>query len=148
MSDPEAQLQAFIDRFDPAVAGIARACRAKVRAILPTAPELVYDNYNALAIGYGSTDKASHAIVSVVLYPRYVRFFFLRGIDLDDPDHLLEGKGNQVRSMLIRDPAQLDDPAVRLLVSEAVARVRWPMPTEPGRTVIKSISPTQRPRRP
>lgn len=148
MDDPEAQLQAFIDRFDPAVADIARACRAKVRALLPTAPELVYDNYNALAIGYGSTEKASHAIVSLALYPRYVRFFFLRGVELDDPERLLEGSGSQVRSILIRDPAQLDRPAVRDLVMQAVLRVRWPMPTEPGRTVIKSISKTQWPRRP
>jgi hypothetical protein len=87
--DPEAELQGFIDRFDPAIAAIARACRPKVRARLPNALELVYDNYGALAIGYGVSEKASGAIVSIVLYPRLVRFFFLRGARLPDPEQRL-----------------------------------------------------------
>ena len=49
-----------------------------MRARLPGATELVYDTYNALAIGFGPSEKASDAIFSIVLYPRYVTLFFCR----------------------------------------------------------------------
>jgi len=44
------QLAGFIDKFDPAIAKLTRSARAVLRKRLPTAVELVYDNYNALAI--------------------------------------------------------------------------------------------------
>lgn len=47
-----AQLNGFIGRFAPPVAKVARACVAKLRKRLPGAHLPVYDNYNALAIGF------------------------------------------------------------------------------------------------
>jgi hypothetical protein len=38
---------------------------AKMRARLPGAVELVYDNYNALAIGFGPTERTSEAVFSI-----------------------------------------------------------------------------------
>ena len=53
MSDPTPaqQLGSFLAKFDPRVAASARAALAQLRKKLPGAIELVYDNYNALAIG-------------------------------------------------------------------------------------------------
>ena len=68
---PEIQLDAFLDKYTPAVAMLARACLAKMRARLPGAVQLVYDNYNALAIGFGPSERASEAIFSIALYPRW-----------------------------------------------------------------------------
>jgi hypothetical protein len=65
---PASQVAGFIARFDPAIAKLTRAARAKVRKRLPTAVELVYDNYNALAIGFGPTERTSEAILSVAAY--------------------------------------------------------------------------------
>ena len=56
---PAQQLAGFISRFDPAIAALARAARVRLRRRFPTAVELVYDNYNALAIGWGPTERAS-----------------------------------------------------------------------------------------
>ena len=50
---PQLHLDAFLDKYSPAVATLARACLAKMRARLPGAVQLVYDNYNALVIGFG-----------------------------------------------------------------------------------------------
>jgi hypothetical protein len=47
---PRTQLAQFIARFDPAIAALARSARAAIRQRLPTATELVYDNYNAAAV--------------------------------------------------------------------------------------------------
>ena len=64
-ASPSKQLAAFIAKFDPKVAELIRACRTEVRKLLPTAIELVYDNYNFFVIGYASTERASDAILSI-----------------------------------------------------------------------------------
>jgi hypothetical protein len=147
MDEPETRLQAFIDRFDPAIAALARACRARMRARLPNALELVYDNYGGLGIGYAATEKLASTTISIFLYPRLVRFFFLYGADLEDPEHLLEGEGSRVRSIKAPRSEVLDEPAVVALIEAAIDQM-GPMPTDPGRTIIKSISARQMPRRP
>ena len=86
----------------PAVARVAQEARAILRRQLPAAFELVYDNYNALAIGFSPTEKTPDAIVSVTLYPRWVSLFFLYGATLPDPLRLLQGSGKQVRSIRCR----------------------------------------------
>ena len=92
---PEQQLDVFIDRFSPAVAADARAALALVAARLPGAVQLVYDNYNALAIGFGPSEKARAIICSVALYPRWVSLFLVGGQHLPDPRGLLEGAGRR-----------------------------------------------------
>jgi hypothetical protein len=62
---PAAQLAGFIAKFDPAIARRIRACRAALRKRLPTAFELVYDNYNFFVIGYSSTARGSGCVVSL-----------------------------------------------------------------------------------
>ncbi|MDB5453732.1 MAG: hypothetical protein JWO33_2310 [Caulobacteraceae bacterium] len=148
MDDPEARLQGFIDRFDPTIAALARACRQRVRAQFPNAYELVYDNYNALAIGYAGSERTSDCIVSLALLPRNVTLFFYYGVRLADAEGLLQGKGNQVRSIRLPTPAVLDEPAVIALMQTAAADSRTPLPAEPCGTIIKSVSAKQRPRRP
>ena len=65
---PEAQLDRFIDKYTPAIAAHARAALVRMRQLLPGAVQLVYDNYNALAIGFGPSERASEAIFSIALY--------------------------------------------------------------------------------
>ena len=64
-SSPGRQLASFLGKYDPAIAARARASIALMRKRLSTATELVYDNYNALAIGFGPSDRASEAIFSI-----------------------------------------------------------------------------------
>jgi hypothetical protein len=86
---PEAQLDGFIAKYSPDVAAVARAALIRMRRILPGAIELVYDNYNALAVAFGPSERASEAVVSIALYPRWVSLFFLQdGPRLPDPEGL------------------------------------------------------------
>ena len=120
-----------------------------MRKLVPGAIQLVYDNYNALVIGFGPTERASDAIFSIALYPRWINLFFVPGSNLPDPDHLLKGSGTTVRRIQLDGVATLDKPAVRALIKEALARADTPInPKAKGRLVIKSISAKQRPRRP
>ena len=97
--DAQGQLERFIDKYSPEVAADTRRALAFLSRRLPTATRLVYDNYNALVIGFGTSEKVGDIILSIALYSRYVTLFFLRGVDLPDPGGLLEGSGSQVRGV-------------------------------------------------
>jgi hypothetical protein len=146
---PAAQLAGFIAKFDPAIARLARAARRALRRRLPTALELVYDNYNALAMGFSPTERTSDCIVSLAVFPKAVSLFFYWGKTLPDPHKILVGDGNQVRYVRLESAATLAKPEVESLIRAAVAQAKVPLPrTGKGYTVIKSVSIRQRPRRP
>jgi len=145
---PQQQLDGFIDKFTPDIAAAIRRAVAMVSARLPGATILVYDNYNALAIGFGATDKVRSIVCSIAGYPRWVSLFLTNGPTLPDPEGLLEGEGGSVRHVkLIGD--RMNSPAVAALIDAAAASVAQPIdPASEGRLIIKSISAKQRARRP
>jgi hypothetical protein len=146
--DAEAQIEGFIAKYSDPLAAEIRAARAEMKRRLPGAFELVYDNYNALAIGYGSSEKLEDVVFSIACFPRWVRLFFFHGADLDDPDGMLEGAGAQVRSLKLPNLAVLDDPRVRALMDQALAKAPPIDPAQPSRSIVKSVSPNRRRRRP
>src|SRR5437879_6073995 len=146
---PEEQLDAFISKYAPEIAAETRAVLAKMRAFLPGAIELVYDNYNALAVGFGTTERTSDAVFSIAVFPRWISLFFLHGTNLADPKRLLKGKGKSARHIVLYGPETLDMPAVQALMVQALKRASPPFdPRRPNRIVIKSVSVKQRSRRP
>ena len=146
---PGQQLDSFIAKFTPEVGAVAQDALKKMRKRFPGAIQLVYDNYNALAIGFGPSERASEAIFSIALYPRWVSLFFLRGAGLPDPQKRLKGSGNVVRYVVLESAATLDAPAVQYLMNVALHRARKPIEKKSrGQLIIKSISAKQRPRRP
>jgi hypothetical protein len=146
----EMELDEFLAKFTPEVEDTARLALKKMRGRLPGAIELVYDNYNALAIGFSPTERASDAIFSIALFPRWVSLFFLiSGTKLRDPECYLQGSGNRVRHIVLENAATLDDPAVQDLMAQALEMSAKQIDAgQPRRLVIKSISAKQRPRRP
>jgi hypothetical protein len=113
MTSPAAQVAGFIAKFDPAIARLASTARTMLRKRMPTATELVYDSYNALAIGFGPSTRTSEAIVSLAIYARGVNLYFLYGAHLTDPDRLLEGNGTRGRFVRLPTAERLADPACK-----------------------------------
>lgn len=151
MSDSEAEgkLAGFLARFTPEICARATQAIATMRARLPGATVMVYDNYNALAVGFGPNDRASQAILSIAAFPRNVALCLIRGVGLPDPHGILKGGGNQVRNVRLDTPATLDDPRVIEIIAAAVRASPKAIPVDaPGPLIIKSISAKQRPRRP
>jgi hypothetical protein len=147
-ASPEKQLDAFIAKYDRKIASVAHAALAKMRKRLPGAIEMVYDNYNALAVGFCPNLRPSDAIFSIVLYPRYVTLFFLQGAGLPDPAHRLEGTANRVRRITIESAGTLDGPEVVSLMNTALHRPKVSLdPKQRRQLIIKCISAKQRPRR-
>ena len=149
MATAKAQLDAFIAKYSPEVAKLGRTAIARMRKLLPAAHVLVYDNYNALAIGFGPSERTSEIVFSIAFYPRWVSLFFAKGVDLSDPHKRLKGSGSVVRHVVLTEIAVLDDPQIRELMQQALARSGLSLQAgKHGPIVIKSISARQRPRRP
>ncbi len=145
---PERQLAAFVAKFTPEMGRLIRAARAKLRQRLPNAQELVYDNYNFFVIGYGPNDKAGQAIFSLAAQAKGLSLCFLQGAGLPDPQGILRGSGNVVRSIRLESAATLDKPVVRALMEEALKHAKAPLVKGCRHTlIIKSVSAKQRPRR-
>jgi hypothetical protein len=146
--DAEAQLNGFIDKFSPEHQRLIRAVRKGLRAHLPAATELAYDNYNFFVIGFGPTERPSEAIVSLVAGANGVSVCFIHGAKLPDPTKILRGSGNQTRSIGVDGAKVLVRPDVEALFAAAVARSKAPFPDRVARTlIIRSVSAKQRPRR-
>src|SRR5450631_3326414 len=143
----EARLGSFVDKFDTGHAALIRECRLALRALLPTAVELVYDNYNGFVIGYSPTIRPSDCIVSMAAAAGGVGLSFVHGASLADPQGLLKGHGKRHRFIRLPRAAVLQLPEVVRLIRSAAALVQALPMTGARRTIIQSVSAKQRPRR-
>ena len=146
--DVARQVDAFIDKFEPAMAKRIREVRAALRKQFPAAIELVYDNYNFFVIGYSPTEKPTDYIVSLAANSKGAGLSFNHGADLEDPHGILQGSGSQNRFVrLIEGAKTLKHPHVAAMIDAATENSGKPFPKERGFTVVRSISEKQRPRR-
>jgi hypothetical protein len=145
--DAAAQLRSFIDKFAPDDQKLIRSVRAAVRKRLPTANELVWDNYNFLAIGYSPTERPTDSILSIAARANGVGLCFLNGASLPDPKKLLLGSGKQNRFIRVESAGKLSHPDVEALIAAAIDQAKIRLPSEgSGKLIIRSVSAKQRPR--
>ena len=147
---PEKTIAEFLAKYSPEMVASGTESRARMRRVMPGGVEFVYDNYNALVFGFGPTDRPSEAVLSLALMPKWVTLCFLKGAKLSDPKKILRGSGNIVRNVRLSAPGDLDDPYIKRLIDDSIAAASpaFPADGEAPRTVIKSVSAKQRPRRP
>jgi hypothetical protein len=142
------QLVGFIRKFDSKNAALIRSVRKVLRKRLPTANELVYDNYNFFVIGYCSTERPSDCILSIAAGANGVGLSFYYGATLPDPRKLLLGSGSQNRFIRIESVATLARPEVEELIAAAIAQAKRPLAAGgKGKLIIRSVSKKQRHRR-
>jgi Domain of unknown function (DU1801) len=147
-TDPEEALKKFIDKFEPDNQALIRSMRKALRKRLPTASELVYDNYNFFVIGYCSGERPSDCICSIAAGANGVCLSFYYGSTLPDPHRILLGSGSQNRFIRMESAETLARPEVEELIAAAVAQGKTPLPKSgKGKLIIRSISAKQRPRR-
>jgi hypothetical protein len=145
-----ADLKKFLLPFPPDLRDLALYLREFVWDLYPRCNELIYDNYNALAFGWSTTEKVGDTFCSVAVFSAYAHFGFYRGCDIGDPEQRLSGKGNQYRYLVIRDKKDLPKTYLKKLLKEAYANslarlaVRDKIPSFNGLTITKSISPKKR----
>jgi len=131
-----AELNRMIAGRPTEMAKLTRAVLAKLRPRFPGATELVYDKKNALVIGFCPDDRGSNVINSIAVYSKWINLYFFEGGTLDDPEHLLQGSGSTVRSIRITSATDLDRPAVKALMAQALKAADLPLNRGAKRRVI------------
>ncbi|MEO8713144.1 MAG: hypothetical protein ABI405_13515 [Parafilimonas sp.] len=112
--------------------------------------ELIWDNYNALAVGWSPTDKLSHIFCSIAVYrTNYnIHFGFYWGNEIADPEKKLIGNGKQYRYFLVKDLNEFPKAYIKKLMKEAYAnslgKVKDKAQLRKGETIVKSISAAKR----
>ncbi len=116
----------------------------------PDANELIYDNYNAVAIGWSLTDRQTHAICTIAIYRtnQNIHFGFYWGSSLGDPDGILLGNGTQYRYVLVKDKKTFPKGYITKLVQEAhvvaLSKIKDPRQVIHGKTILKMVSEKKR----
>ncbi|MGH8934158.1 MAG: DUF1801 domain-containing protein [Egibacteraceae bacterium] len=114
------QVDQLLRGHDPAVRALAIRVYELALSTLADATVTV-DEAN---IGVGT--RPGYKLLVFVITPtkKYVRLGFARGAELPDPAGVLEGVGKLHRHVKIRDGEALEVPALRDLMTAAVARAR------------------------
>lgn len=116
---PPQVLIRFLKPYDSAIQDLALRLRSLVLEEIGPCHENIYDAYNAVAIGYGPTDRLKDCIFHIAVYAKHVNLGFNRGATLDDPLGILKGTGKQVRHITIKTPVDLARPEVRCYMRRA-----------------------------
>ena len=149
VTNAETQLASFFAKYEPAMAKLGKALRAKLRDRLPGLFELVYvyDSQNALVISYSPTENGYEGLCSIALYPRCVKLFFGQGalLSKSDPNKLLQGRGKTVRHVVLNAVADFDRAEIEVLMVAALklAKLRLDASAK-GSVIIKAMAQKQR----
>jgi hypothetical protein len=98
---------------------IARAVRSLVLERMPGVVEWI-DTGNGLG-AYGTEKKMSALLFAIIPHKSHVNLQFADGVELDDPDGLVEGTGKRIRHVKFRSLEDVDRPAAHRLVDQQVA---------------------------
>lgn len=64
--------------------------------------ELIYDNYNTVAIAFSKSEKLKDAFCHIAVYSKHINFGFNRGSELSKSNVKLEGKGKLIRHITVK----------------------------------------------
>jgi hypothetical protein len=118
--------------------------------LYPQTNELIYDNYNALAFGWSPTDKVRHTFCSIAVgrTSKNIHFGFYWGSEINDPEKILLGQGNQYRYILVDNIKSFPKAYIKKLIAEAydnsLSKVKDKAQFRNGLTITKSISDKKR----
>ena len=115
----ETDLQAFLASYPPSVRDLTWKVRALVFEVIPHVLEHV-DVPNKM-IGYGLSLNMADIMCVIAPYTSHVIFMFGKGTELRDPEGLLKGTEKHVRHVKIQALSDIEAPALRALLEQAVA---------------------------
>jgi superfamily I DNA and RNA helicase len=148
--EQKADLVKFLKAFSDDRKSIALKLRDFVWDLYPRTNELIYDNFNALAFGWSTTDKVGDTFCTIALYRtnKNNHFGFYWGSEIKDPNKILIGNGKQYRYILVDNFDDFPKTYIKRLLREAYANSMAKLKDEQaivnGQTIVKSISANKR----
>lgn len=112
----------LLHSYPPEVQALASAARKHLRRVLPKIEERA--DGSAPVIGYGYGPGYRNLICTLILSRKGVKVGLVRGSELADPNHLLEGSGKVHRHIALRTAADLRRPGVTELIQQTLAAWR------------------------
>lgn len=108
----------IVSKASPEVAALARRADALIAEVMPDVVKVAWPKQNIIGYGVGPK-KMSEQYCYIALLKERINLGFYYGADLADPKHLLEGTGKALRHIKINGLEQLENPAVRELITAA-----------------------------
>jgi hypothetical protein len=108
----------FLKGYSPQVREIAVKVREAILSVMPDATEKVYPGWKVIQYGAGADMKSVFAAISPLR--ERVNLGLANGVDLPDPDGLLEGDGKAIRHVKLTSPEAATAPAIRELIRGAL----------------------------
>ena len=113
-------LNNFLALYNPEIQSLVNQLRGLILGVFPQALEQVDPPSKIIAYGFDRTYKG--LVCAIAPQRGYVNLMFSLGAQLHDPAHLLEGTGKRARHVKIRVVSDIENPAVRALLLDALDR--------------------------
>ena len=146
---PHEKLKDFLEPYSPEIQELTHELRTFITETIPEANELIWDNYNAVAIAYSKSKELKDAFCHISVYSNYVNFGFNRATELSRHLVKLEGKGKLIRHFRVNDMNMFPKVEIKKMIYEAVGvsenrnNALIEKNTE-GISIVKSISEKKR----
>ncbi|MFO0782242.1 MAG: hypothetical protein U0636_00975 [Phycisphaerales bacterium] len=141
----EAATRALLARIAPTHQRLAASARRRLRTLLPTAHELVYEYRDAVVISYSPTEQGHLGVLAIRASADGVKLYFNRGKVLPDPKELLRGSAGSVRWIQLESASTMALPAVAQLMKQAAAATAVPFARAGrGPTVVRATTASRK----
>ena len=117
-----ADVEKLMAEHDPDIQAIERRVRQAILAAMPDAREVVDWGNHLLAYSVG--ERMRDLAFAIIAHKAHVNLQLADGVDLADPDGLVEGTGKRIRHVKCRSVEDCDRPALRRLIEQQVALKR------------------------
>ena len=117
---PNPELQKFIEPYDEGIQKLTLELRNFITDLVPQANELIWDNYNAVAMAYSKSEKLKDAFCHIAVYSQHVNFGFNRGVELTNANVKLNGKGKLIRHISLKDFQSFPKKEIKYMIWEAI----------------------------
>ncbi len=112
----------LLAKYPREIQDLARHARTLVQELLPGSEESVDSSGPYVFYGYGPGYKG--IVCNLSVSKTGVKLGLVRGIELSDPQRLLEGKGKFHRHIPLKRPSDLGKPGIKQLVRSTLAAWR------------------------
>lgn len=139
------KLQKFLKPYDTKIQKLTMELRDFITDLVPEANELIWDNYNAVALAYSKSEKLKDAFCHISVYPKHVNFGFNRGSELKKTNVVLNGKGKLIRHISLKDFDSLPKEDLIPMIWEALTisenrNTELKIKNSPSKSIVMSIS--------
>ena len=114
------ELKKFLSSYDKSIQKLTIELRNFIVKLVPEANELIWDNYNAVAIAYSKSKKLKDAFCHIAVYSKHVNFGFNRGVELTPRELKLNGKGKLIRHLSVQSFEEFPKEEIEKMIYEAV----------------------------